>query len=101
MKQYKLLYTMKSPSEETEDMYLAEVPALPGCRAWGNTSDEALSNLRSVASAFIESYHEHGDELPDAAKTTIPNWGSKDLRAGTVRPILRDLGIDKSAFHRS
>ena len=66
MRQYRLEYTIKSPSEETEDMYLAEVPALPGCRAWGSTVDEALSNLRSVASAFIESYRDHDDELPAA-----------------------------------
>ena len=65
-KQYKLPYTMREPSEETEDMYLAEVPLLPGCRAWGATADEALFNLEGVAADFIASYEDHGDELPDA-----------------------------------
>ena len=32
-KQYRLPYTLRAPSEETEGMYLAEVPVLPGCRA--------------------------------------------------------------------
>ena len=51
-KQYKLPYTLRAPSEETEEMYLAEVPLLPGCRAWGATADEALFNLEGVASRF-------------------------------------------------
>ena len=62
--QYRLPYTMREPSEDTEDMYLAEVPILPGCRAWGETPEEALYNLEGVAEAFIESYLEHGDPLP-------------------------------------
>ena len=43
---------------------MAEIPALPGCRAWGDTTDQALENLQSVATAFIESYKEMGDKLP-------------------------------------
>ena len=65
-KQYRLPYTLLDPCEDTEDMYLAEVPVLPGCRAWGETAEEALLNLESVAAAFIESYREHGDKLPPA-----------------------------------
>ena len=63
-KQYKLPYVLREPSEETEDMYLAEVPVLPGCRAWGATAEEALFNLEGVAADFISSYEDHGDELP-------------------------------------
>ena len=63
-KQYKLPYTLRAPSEDTEDMYLAEIPVLPGCRAWGATAEEALSNLEGVAAAFIASCEAHGDELP-------------------------------------
>ncbi len=66
MKRYKLHYVMREPSEDTEDKYLVEVPALPGCRAWGDSPAEALDHIQSVAAAFIDSYHEHGDELPAA-----------------------------------
>ena len=66
MAQYHLPYRMKGPSEETEDMYMAEIPGLPGCRAWGETPESALDILRSVAAEFIASYAEHGDELPDS-----------------------------------
>jgi len=30
--------------------------------------------------------------------TTIPDWGQKDLKAGTISAICRQLGIDKSAL---
>ena len=64
MKHYKLRYVMHDPSEETEDKYMAEIPALPGCRAWGDTPEDTLNILESVAAAFIESYRDYGDELP-------------------------------------
>lgn len=36
---------------------------------------------------------------PAARKvTTIPDWGSKDLAPGTVRAILRELGLSRHEF---
>lgn len=64
VKIYKLPLVIHEPCEDTEDKYLAEVPALPGCRAWGDTAAEALETLQSVAAAFIESYRSRGDLLP-------------------------------------
>ena len=71
MKLYKLSFIMHEPSEGTEDKFMAEIPALPGCRAWGDTSDKALENLQSVAAAFIESYKEWGDELPAEVESAL------------------------------
>ncbi len=71
MKFYKLSYVMHDPCEKTEDKYLAEIPALPGCRAWGDTPAEALDILQSMACAFIESYSDHGDELPREVASSI------------------------------
>ena len=73
MTQYRLPYRMMGPSEDTEDLYMAEVPALQGCRAWGETPEDALANLRSVAAQFIASYEEHGDELPDSIRDLADN----------------------------
>ena len=67
MKLYKLSLVIHQPSEETEDKYMAEVPALPGCRAWGDTPTEVVENLQSVAAGFIDSYIASGDPLP-------PRW---------------------------
>ena len=58
--------TLEAPCEETEDVCLAEVPVLPGCRAWGATADEALSNLEGVAADFVASCEDHGDGLSAA-----------------------------------
>jgi mRNA interferase HicA len=32
--------------------------------------------------------------------TVIPDWGSKDLKQGTIRGILKQLGIDRNDFER-
>ena len=71
-KQYRLPYMLKAPSEETENMYLAEVPVLPGCRAWGATADEALLNLEGVAADFIASCE---DSIPLGL---TPDGGQRD-----------------------
>jgi len=34
------------------------------------------------------------------ARTTIPNWGNKDLKPGTISKILRDLGIQRYDFDK-
>ena len=71
MNRYKLSYVMYDPSESTEDdKYMAEIPALPGCRAWGDTPAETLHILQGVAEAFIQSYLDHGDELPPGVVAT-------------------------------
>ncbi len=84
MKLYKLRLVMHEPSEETENKYMAEVPALPGCRAWGDTAAEALENLQSVAAAFIESYRERGDSLPPEVETA----SSESAESRTISEVL-------------
>ena len=68
MKLYKLPIVLYEPSEDTNDMFLAEVPLLPGCRAWGDTPSRALEYVQGVAEAFIELYFEDGDPLPPAVE---------------------------------
>ena len=53
-RQYKLPYILRAPSEETEYAYLAEVPVLPGSRAWGATAEEALLNLEGIEVDFTQ-----------------------------------------------
>ena len=33
--------------------------------------------------------------------TVLPDWGSKDLKLGTVRAAVRDLGIEWETFLRA
>lgn len=45
--------------------------------------------------------HEIWINLSTHARTTIPNWGSRDLKPGTISAVLRDLGINKRDFDRA
>ncbi len=65
MKLYKLPIVLHEPSEDTNDLYMAEVPLLPGCRAWAETPSQVLEYVQGVAAAFIESYHDRGVPLPE------------------------------------
>ena len=65
MKLYKLPIVLYEPSEDTEYKYMAEVPSLPGCRAWGDSVSETLEFVRSVAEAFIDSYLDREVPLPE------------------------------------
>ena len=42
----------------------------------------------------------YGATLPMENETTIPNWASRDLRTGTVRAIVRELGIGKESLEQ-
>ena len=51
--------------EQDEDgVYVAEVPALPGCISQGQTREEAIENVREAIAAYLESLEAHGDPIP-------------------------------------
>ena len=70
MKLYRLPLLLYEPAGSGEDKFMAEVPSLPGCRAWGDSAAEALENLQSVTTAFIQSYRARGDSLPPEVEAT-------------------------------
>jgi predicted RNase H-like HicB family nuclease len=41
---------------------LAEVPALPGCYAQGETLDELIENIREAMHGVLEVLHDQGHE---------------------------------------
>lgn len=45
--------------------------------------------------------HEIWINLSTHSRTTVPNWGNKDLKPGTIGKILRDLGIKRHDFDRA
>ena len=88
-KQYRLRYVMHEPSEDTEDMYLAEALDIPGCRAWGETQEQACEYLRDVAAGFIELYVERGEALPVGSTTSrlgLAASSSRNLRRFEPHP---------------
>ena len=44
--------------------------------------------------------HEIWINTASHARTTIPDWGNRDLRVGTIAGILRDLGISRQEFEQ-
>jgi antitoxin HicB len=51
------------PAEEGG--YVAEVPALRGCLAQGETLQETLDELSTVTELWIETAEKHGEKLPN------------------------------------
>ena len=49
---------------EEDEAYVAEVPELSGCMADGATYEEALRNVQTVISAWIETAKGLGREIP-------------------------------------
>ena len=48
-----------------DDVFVAEVPELPGCSAHGATHDAALANINEAVKLWIETAREFGDEVPE------------------------------------
>jgi predicted RNase H-like HicB family nuclease len=50
--------------QDEDGVYVAEVPALPGCISQGQTREEAVENVREAIAAYLESLEAHGDPMP-------------------------------------
>ncbi len=48
-----------------DEVFVAEVPELPGCMAHGNTQQEALSNANEAIQLWIDTAEEFGDPVPE------------------------------------
>lgn len=57
--QYKVIF------EQDEDgVYIADVPALPGCHSFGDTLEEAEHNVREAITGHLEARQKVGDPIP-------------------------------------
>ena len=51
--------------EQDEDgVFVAQVPALPGCLSQGKTRAEALTNIQEAIGAYLESLKAHNEPIP-------------------------------------
>jgi predicted RNase H-like HicB family nuclease len=58
--------------EQDEDgVFVAQVPALPGCVSQGETRDEALANIREAIGGYLESLRAHDEPIPPAISEEI------------------------------
>lgn len=57
--------------QDADDVFVAEVPSLPGCVTQGATRNEALSNVREAIAAYVESLEARGDPIPPPIEEEI------------------------------
>ena len=58
--------------EQDEDgIFVAEVPALPGCISQGATRAEALRNIQEAVEVYIESLKAHNEPIPPSIDEEI------------------------------
>lgn len=51
--------------EQDEDgVFVAEVPALPGCLSQGQTRADALKNIQEAIEVYLESLKAHDEPIP-------------------------------------
>ncbi len=47
-----------------DEVFIAEVPELPGCIAHGDTQEAALQNVQEAIQLWIDTANEYGDPAP-------------------------------------
>ena len=58
--------------EQDEDgVYVAEVPALPGCISEGQTRSEAVANVKEAIAAYLESLQAHSEPVPPSISEEV------------------------------
>lgn len=50
--------------QDENGVFVAEVPALPGCISQGMTRSEALGNIKEAMELYLERLQAHGDPIP-------------------------------------
>lgn len=57
--------------QDEDGVFVAHVPALPGCVSQGSSRHEALANIREAIEAYIESLRAHDEPIPPAISEEI------------------------------
>ncbi len=57
-------------SEEDEG-FIAVVPELPGCSAFGETPEEALKEVKTAIELWIEAAKKEGRPIPEPKKVVV------------------------------
>lgn len=53
--------------------FVAYIPAIPGCHAWGKKPDEAMTELENVLAMIREEYAEQKRQLPEDVELRLAN----------------------------
>jgi predicted RNase H-like HicB family nuclease len=58
---------------DNNNTFVAYVPAIAGCHAWGETSEAARAELDHVFAMILEEYQEMGLFLPQDVELVVAN----------------------------
>lgn len=50
---------------DEDEIFVSEVPELPGCMAHGETQESALTNAKEAIKLWIDTAREFGDPVPE------------------------------------
>jgi predicted RNase H-like HicB family nuclease len=50
---------------QEDNVFIVDVPELPGCKAHGDTSQLALENAQDAIDLWLETAKEFGDPIPE------------------------------------
>ncbi|MFA7361369.1 MAG: type II toxin-antitoxin system HicB family antitoxin [Candidatus Kapaibacterium sp.] len=57
--------------QDEDNMFVAEVPSLPGCVSQGKTRAEAIDNAKDAIHGYIESLKKHNEPIPPSISEEI------------------------------
>ncbi len=63
---------------DTNGTFVAYIPAISGCHAWGKTAQEARQELENVFEMMVDEYREDGRSLPEDVALVVSHasWES-------------------------
>jgi predicted RNase H-like HicB family nuclease len=50
--------------QDEDRIFVAQVPALPGCISQGDSRDAAVRNIQEAITGYLLSLKQHGDPIP-------------------------------------
>jgi len=85
-------YAIEIIYSEDDQGYIAVVPELPGCSAFGETEEEALEEVKSAMQLWLETAEKEGREIPS------PHW--RELLTALYEKIGVSGVIRQETIHR-
>ena len=58
-------YSVFIKYDPIDKIYVASVPEMPGCKAHGNTKEQALKEIETAKELWIETALEEGQPIPE------------------------------------
>lgn len=74
-------YAIEIFYSEEDEGYIAVVPELPGCSAFGDTEEDALKEIKIAIDLWLETAEKDGREIPEPAGKELLRTVMEELTA--------------------